>query len=111
VSRKELTSVSVRRRPSAAAPPTRPLLAEAGVEPLGDVELAGVGSGVPADPGHRELSGLVDEVLGHDPTVGRGTGPARPVREASRTAGTRGDTVVDMSISRHAAGSSSPVAG
>ncbi len=80
---------------------SRRLLPEARVESLGDLQFAGVRSGVPADPGHRELSGLVGEVLGHIPTVESGTGPCGTY-EASWAAGTSGVTVVDMSTSRQA---------
>ena len=50
-------------------------LPECWIQSLGDRELAGVRNGVPPGSGHGELCGLVEEVLGHEPTVRFGTAP------------------------------------
>ena len=42
---------------------------KAWVEPLGHLQLAGVGKGVPPRKRLLELSGLIDEVPSHDVTV------------------------------------------
>ena len=64
------------------------LLPEAGVEPLGRLQLRLVVGGVPPDPGHLELRRLVEQVLAHVAVLSRSV--TASVRIESGNRATRG---------------------